>query len=119
MTDASQALQSMLQSGGANVSAFAPNSRYHGVDTATLTLPDGRVVGYVRRRFIPPPESFRLLQHHTVVQGDRLDNIAAKYLGDPEQFWRICDANGVMRPDELTDVIGEKIRITLPQGMGV
>ena len=47
----------------------------------------------------------------------RLDNLAAEYLGDPEQFWRICDANGVLRPDELTDTIGRRIRITLPDGI--
>ena len=41
-----------------------------------------------------------------MVQGDRLDNITAKYLGDPEQFWRMCDANGAMRPEELTETIG-------------
>jgi len=46
-----------------------------------------------------------------------LDNLAAKYLGDPEQFWRLCDANGAMRPDELVEVIGAVIKITLPQGI--
>ena len=51
------------------------------------------------------------------MQGDRLDNITAKYLGDPEQFWRMCDANGAIRPDELTETIGNTIRITLPQGI--
>ncbi len=52
-----------------------------------------------------------------VAQGDRLDNIAAKYLGDPEQYWRICDANGAMRPDELIETIGRQLRITLPEGV--
>jgi hypothetical protein len=52
-----------------------------------------------------------------VTQGDRLDNIAAKYLGDPEQFWRLCDANGAMRPDALTETIGRWLRITLPEGI--
>ena len=35
-------------------------------------------------------------------QVDRLDVMAAQYLGDPELFWRICDANGAMRPEEFT-----------------
>jgi hypothetical protein len=52
-----------------------------------------------------------------VFQGDRLDNIAALYLGDPEQFWRICDANAAMRPNELTETIGRRLRITLPEGI--
>jgi hypothetical protein len=52
-----------------------------------------------------------------VTQGERLDIIAATYLGDPEQFWRICDANNAMRPDELTETPGRQLRITLPEGI--
>jgi hypothetical protein len=58
-----------------------------------------------------------LLQEYTVVEGDRLDNVAAKFIGDPEQFWQICDANAAMRPDELTETIGRRLRITLPEGI--
>ena len=72
---------------------------------------------YLRRRFIPPPDDFFLLQEHTVTEGQRLDTISNQYLGDPEQFWRLCDANGVMQPNELTDTVGGKIRITLPEGV--
>jgi hypothetical protein len=57
------------------------------------------------------------LQEHVVVQGDRLDNITARYLSDPEQFWRVCDANAAMRPDELTEEPGRRLRITLPEGL--
>lgn len=96
---------------------FPANSRYHGIDTATLRTPDGRTVVYLRRRFIPPPERFALIQEHTVTEGDRLDNIAAQYLGDPEQFWRICDANAALRPDELVEIVGRLIRITQPEGI--
>lgn len=96
---------------------FPPTSRYHNIQTATLESRDGRTWVYLRRRFVPPPERFALLQEHVVVQGDRLDNITARYLGDPEQFWRVCDANGAMRPDELTETIGRRLRITLPEGI--
>ena len=47
-----------------------------------------------------------MLFEHTVTQGERLDNITFQYLGDPEQFWRVCDANGAVRPDELTETTG-------------
>ena len=57
------------------------------------------------------------LEKQAVTQGDRLDNITAKFLGDPEQFWRVCDANNAMRPDELTEIIGRTLRITLPEGI--
>ena len=117
MNDPMQALQAMLQAGGSDAAAFPPNSRYQGVGTAKLTSTDGRTVVFLKRRFVPAPEEFALIQEHSVVQGDRLDNITAKYLGDPEQFWRLCDANGAIRPDELTETIGNQVRITLPQGI--
>jgi hypothetical protein len=96
---------------------FPQNSRYHGIDTAVLETSDGKTLVYLRRRFIPPPERFETLQEHTVFQDDRLDNLAARYLGDALLFWRICDANGAMRPEELTETVGRRIRITMPEGM--
>ena len=96
---------------------FPPNSRYHAIDTATLETVDGRPVTYLRRRFVPPPSLFALLQEHSVTDGDRLDNLAAQYLGDAEQFWRLCDANAAMRPNELTEDPGRILRITLPEGL--
>jgi hypothetical protein len=96
---------------------FPSNSRYAATETAKHTLPDGREVAYLRRRLLPSPENFALLQEHFVVEGDRLDVLTAHYIGDPEQFWRICDANAVMHPDELASAIGNVIRITLPEGV--
>jgi hypothetical protein len=95
---------------------FSPTSRYYGIET-TLETPEGKIVIYLRRRFVPSPERFALLQEHTVSQDERLDNITAQYLGDPEQFWRVCDGNGAMRPEELTETIGRRLRITLPEGI--
>lgn len=96
---------------------FPPTSRYYNFETATLETRDGRTIVYLRRRFVPPPENFSLLQEYVVSEGDRLDNITARFLGDPEQFWRVCDANRAMRPDELTETIGRRLRITLPEGI--
>jgi len=96
---------------------FPPTSRYYGIDTATLKSGDGRTVVYVRRRFLPPPERFALVQEHVVSEGERLDQVAAKYMGDPEVFWRIADANAAMRPEALTEVVGRRLRITLPEGI--
>ncbi|GAA0889998.1 LysM peptidoglycan-binding domain-containing protein [Rhodanobacter soli] len=96
---------------------FPPTSRYALTPTASFVRADGTPVTYLKRRFVPAPENLALLQWHQVVQGERLDNIAAKYLGDPEQFWRLCDANRALRPQELTATIGKKLRITLPEGI--
>jgi hypothetical protein len=117
MKDPQRSLQELLQTGGLNQTLFPPNSRYHGIETATLEAKPDRKIIYLKRRFCPPPERFELLQEHTVTQGDRLDNISSQYLGDPEQYWRICDANGVMRPEELTETVGRKVRITLSEGI--
>jgi len=111
-------LQALLQSGrDLKITLFPPTSRYYGIDTTTMERTDGETIIYLRRRFVPSPERFALLQEHTVTQGERLDNITAQYLGEPEQFWRICDANRAMRPEELTETIGSKLRITLPEGI--
>ncbi len=96
---------------------FSINSRYYSVPTATLETADGRQIAYLRRRFVPPPENFALLLEHAVTEAERLDNITAHYLGDPEQFWRVCDANGAIRPQELVETVGRRIRITLPEGI--
>jgi hypothetical protein len=95
---------------------FSATSRYFSIDTATYVAADGTMISYLRRRFLPAPDLFTVLQVYQVAQGDRLDNITARFLGDPEQFWRICDANAVLRPQEL-EQIGTKIRITLPVGI--
>jgi hypothetical protein len=117
MTDAMKALDAILQGAAAGPQTFPPNSRYHGLATATITAPDGRPVRYLTRRFVPPAHRFALLREHAVTEGDRLDNLAAAHLGDPEQYWRLCDANGAMRPAELVEEIGRRLRITLPDGI--
>jgi hypothetical protein len=98
---------------------FDRNSRYAPIETATLkvTAPDGqpREVVYKRRRFIPSAEGTTTLAYHQVSQSDRVDNVTARYLGDPLNFWQVCDANAVLRPDQLLDDIGDAIRIALPR----
>jgi len=110
-------LQALMQALPLETSLFPPSSRYHGVALAKWDRRDGSTIAYLRRRFVPPPERFVLLLEHTVVDGDRLDNLAARYIGDAEQFWRLCDANGAMQPDALTERAGRRLRITLPEGI--
>jgi hypothetical protein len=95
---------------------FSATSRYYGIDQIQYEGPDGLTIVYVRRRFIPELPVSATIAEHVVTGGERLDNITARYLGDPEQFWRLCDANTAMRPDELTEDIGRRLRIPLPQG---
>ena len=118
MNEALKQLETLLSNAAAGSRPFPPNSRYNGLPTLTHTCPDGRVVCYLTRRFVPPPDRFSALGTHLVVEGDRLDNLAARYLGDPEQYWKLCDANGALRPDELVEAIGRGLRIALPEGIG-
>ena len=118
MLDPTQALQQLLQPTGLPATLFPPTSRYYGIATATIERPAGGPVVYLTRRFVPSPEAFELLQEHVVAEGERLDHLAATFLGDPEQFWRLGDANGAVLPWELEQV-GRRLRITLPQGVPV
>jgi hypothetical protein len=92
---------------------FPPESRYHGIATKVLERPDGTYVAYLARRFVPAPERFATIGEYRVRQGERLDTIAAEQFADPEQFWRLCDVNGVLKPEDLerTDRL---VRLTLP-----
>jgi hypothetical protein len=100
-----------------NPNPFPISSRYHRAATSEWRTRDGRTIVHLQRRFIPPAERLALLQEHTVHEGDRLDNVTARHLGDPEQFWQVCDANEAMRPWELTETPGRRLRITLPEGI--
>jgi hypothetical protein len=94
---------------------FETTSRYYKLSTAAFENPDGRKIAYVLRRFLPQGSSLPLLVEVTVVQGDRLDLITARTLGDPEQFWRVADANDAMNPPDLTAEPGETVRVPIPQ----
>ena len=95
---------------------FQPTSRYYAYEIISFETKDGQHIRYLRRRFLPPLDKFTPLHEYVVTEGDRLDNITAQQLGDPEQFWRICDANPIMKPEAL-EQIGRHIHITLPEGI--
>jgi hypothetical protein len=100
-----------------NRRSFPITSRYHDTGQRETTTADGRTVVHLDRRFVPPPESLATLGHHRVVEGERIDSVAASELGDPSQWWRLADANGVTDPEELVDEVGTVVRITLPGGV--
>ena len=100
---------------------FEPTSRYVTCEDAILTTNDGdshrRGILYKKRRFLPDARKMPLLQERVIAAGDRLDLIASQYIGDAEQYWRICDANNsVMHPLEITNEPGSVIRIGLSEG---
>src|SRR5258705_12260021 len=95
---------------------FAATSRYYGLPTTTIERPDGTRLVFVRRRFIPPPERFELLLEHSVAEGERLDHITARYLGDPEQFWRVAQGNRAMQPRHLVRQPGRRPAVPAAEG---
>jgi hypothetical protein len=93
---------------------FDRGSRYEPVPDAIYTDRDGKQIPYKRLRLFPGAAPS--VQAHQVVLGDRLDRIAHRYLQDPEQFWRLADANQVMRPEDLTAVVGRRLVIPFRVG---
>jgi hypothetical protein len=96
---------------------FFRGSRYESISETSLVAKDGRTIRYKRMRFIPkstsPPRLFAKAE-----LGDRPDLVSFRAIGDPEQFWRLCDFNLIQRPVDLTAVPGTRIAIPAPEGGG-
>jgi hypothetical protein len=96
---------------------FDAASRYQKLDTATLAVQGDsgqvQVHVYKRRRFLPKMADQQTLLEHRLGEEDRLDNLAAQYIGDPTQAWRICDANLILNPMELAGPPGRPVRIAM------
>jgi nucleoid-associated protein YgaU len=105
------ALTALITSAAGTGGPTNPSSRYYGAQAEQFTLPDGTPVMYLARRIIPQAASYTATRTYVVVEGDRLDNLANRFLGDPLLYWMICDANGVTDPDQLTAEAGRTIVI--------
>lgn len=46
-------------------------------------------------------EAAEVDRFHTVVAGERIDQLADRYFGDSLKFWLICDANDAFFPEDL------------------
>ena len=112
-------LQAMMQLGVIPPVTFPTDSRYYGFGVLQYTAPNGQQIPYLQRRIVPQPgaPNYATINQYTVKQGDRLDIIAAQYLGDPLMAWLICDANRAIRPHDLVATPGTVLAITTPQGI--
>ncbi len=99
---------------------FETKSRYINCEDAKITIVvnyqnnDKREVAYKRRRFIPSSKKMNVIKEIIVKEGQRLDLLTANTIGDPEQFWLLCDSNDVMYPLDLLSNVGSTIRIAIP-----
>jgi hypothetical protein len=91
---------------------FFKGSRYEKVPESALTDATGRVVRFKTTRFIPDT---RAVAGHRVMRGERLDHIAYQHFRDAERFWRICDANRALWPNEI---LAEAAIIRIPPSEG-
>jgi hypothetical protein len=86
-------------------------SRYDGAEVASALVPDGsggeRSLPYLLARTPKDPASVVPLAWHRVAEDDRVDLIAYRHLGDPQAWWRICDANAAMDPAALAGPANE------------
>jgi hypothetical protein len=112
-------LNVLLNLGVVPAVTYPADSRYYGYQVQQYTAPDGEVFPYLARRIVPQPgaPNYAIINQYTVCQGDRLDRIAAKFLGDPLMAWLICDANGAIKPHDLVATPGTVLNITTPQGV--
>jgi hypothetical protein len=90
---------------------FDDNSRYAELTTYTVKDHRGRTVVVVP---VPDAPDQTALGIYLMRQGQRIDHLAWKYLGDPAGFWRICEINDAMLPEALT----EATQVTIPQKSG-
>lgn len=92
---------------------FTRGSRYEPVAESEYLDADGRIIRHKRIRFLPAPGG---TAGYVVQEGDRPDLAAWRVAQDPEGYWRLCDANGIARPAELTKRAGRRILVPNPTG---
>jgi hypothetical protein len=84
---------------------FFPGSRYANQLPYSFTLANGTMVQAVMP---PTPGVAAVLGYYRRQTGNRLDQIAGRFLGDATKFWHVCDANNAVVPDALAarDLVG-------------
>lgn len=87
---------------------FSPNSRYATAGTYTLRTANGGTITATR---LPIRNAPALRGIHPRTEGQRLDQIAAHYLGDATTFWRLCDASDGICPD----AVGARDAVAIPE----
>lgn len=98
---------------------FTPTSRYAKQPVLAADRGDGVTVRYVLPRWLPDPAVMTVATRHRTVEGDRLDLIAFRNLGNPTAWWMIADANRVTHPAALPGAPSDTVVIPLPGTGGV
>jgi hypothetical protein len=94
---------------------FDQRSRYRDTENAEHVTDSGQVIIYRRRRILPRVEDMQMRGAVAVIPSERLDHLSARTLGDPLQYWQLCDANPVMNPAEMLEDASHSIQVPQPQ----
>ena len=86
-------------------------SRYAALAPVQVPLPGGRIAPVLPMRIIPPATA---QGEAAARQDERVDVLAARTLGDPLLFWRLCDANLATDPQHLVGPGGRRLRLPVP-----
>jgi hypothetical protein len=86
------------------------------VRTRARSAPSGESISYLGRTLLPLPGTLQQQGTYTVQAGDRIDNVAARLLGDPLLYWMLMEANGASDPATLCAAPGSKI--VVPAAVG-
>lgn len=85
-----------------------PSSRYATTEVIAALDGQGATARALERRRIPSSPG---VVEHLVAEGERLDQLAQRFYGDPLKSWLILDAN----PDELNPFLllrpGRRIKV--------
>ncbi|WP_137861344.1 MULTISPECIES: baseplate wedge protein 53 [unclassified Sphingomonas] len=84
----------------------AASSPKSGADAETDAMD---AVPYLARTILPLANTFKPQSSYRIQAGDRIDNIAARLLGDPLLYWMLLEANNVSDPATLCAVPGRQI----------
>jgi hypothetical protein len=89
-------------------------SRYAGLVPVAAVLPGGRRAAVLPLRIIPPEGAAQGAV--ATRQDERVDALAARAMGDPLLFWRLCDANLAGDPQHLVGAGGRRLGLPAPGG---
>ena len=79
---------------------FDNKSRYKKQQTYQRKDWRGRTVATIP---VPVAADEEFVGYHLRKQGQRVDHMAFRYLDNAAGFWRICQLNGVMLPEALSE----------------
>ncbi|OLE72175.1 MAG: hypothetical protein AUI36_01625 [Cyanobacteria bacterium 13_1_40CM_2_61_4] len=76
-----------------------PDSRFADLPVLATVAPDGSVRNVIALRLRRPV--LPVAARHRVQQGDEVDLLARRLLGDERLWWRVLDANALVYPLDL------------------